>query len=312
MLKLQNMRAKLIILLLLLPLTYCSKNESNPGNETNDYIICKINKEEYRISDFTNFLKERGIIDTDSIPNRNEFLANYLDIFIERKILEKNLEKENIKLDPNELQSFETMDLKDKNADIERNKENLLLQKYLVLKLIPKLKISEEEIKKYYEENKSKFIMGKRIKIAQILFATKEDADELYSKLLKKPDLFKELFNKKGLDDIQSKGAFIITYQKGELPRDLEELVWSTPINGITKPFAIPDGDYIIFKILDKKEEGIASYDEIKNNIEKKLALIKIEQLNQLFKEELRKNNKVIIYQNNLNFIYSGKYDTNL
>jgi len=306
------MRAKLIILLLLLPLTYCSKNESNPGNETNDYVICKINKEEYRISDFTNFLKERGIIDTDSIPNRNEFLANYLDIFIERKILEKNLEKENIKLDPNEIQSFETMDLKDKNADIERNKENLLLQKYLVLKLIPKLKISEEEIKKYYEENKSKFIMGKRIKIAQILFATKEDADELYSKLLKKPDLFKELFNKKGLDDIQSKGAFIITYQKGELPRDLEELVWSTPINGITKPFAIPDGDYIIFKILDKKEEGIASYDEIKNNIEKKLALIKIEQLNQLFKEELRKNNKVIIYQNNLNFIYSGKYDTNL
>lgn len=312
MLKSQNMRIKLIILFLLLPLIYCSKNKPDSENDINDYIICKINNEEYRISDFMKFLKEKGIIDVDSIPNRNEFLTNYFDTFIERKILEKNLERENIKLDPNELQSFETMDLKDKNADIERNKENLLIQKYLVLKLIPKLQISEKEIKKYYEENKSKFIMGNRIKIAQILFATKEDADELYSKLLKKPELFKELFNKKGLDDIQSKGAFIATYQKGELPRELEELVWSTPVNGITKPFAIPDGDYIIFKVLDKKEQGIASYDEIKNKIEMKLALLKIEQLNQLFKEELRKNNKVLIYQNNLNFIYSGKYEISL
>lgn len=304
------MKKKIITLFLILLIAYCNKNKQFYESNNNDLIICKINNKEFKFSDFISYLKTKGIIDIDSVANRNEFLTNYLDAFIERIILEESLKKENIKIEPNELQSVDTSDLKDKQADIEKYKENLLIQKYFVLKLIPKLEISEEEIKRYYEDNKNRFVMGKRIKIAQILFATKEDADEIYSKLLKKPELFKELFNKRALEDIQSKGTFIATYQKGELPSEVEELLWNTPINAITKPFAIQDSDYVIFKVLDKKDEGIPPYEEVKDKIEKKLALLKVERLSQKLKEDLTKNNTVIVYQNNLNFIYSGKYES--
>lgn len=192
----------------------------------------------------------------------------------------------------------------------ENMRRDILLQKYLLLKLLPKLSITDLEIRDYYDQHRNGFIMNERIRIIQIILSDKEDADSLYAKLIKSPKLFSQLIEKKALDEIQTKGIVATSYQKGELPKDIEEHLWNIPIGILDKPITNESGDCMIFKVLQKHPKGLAPLEEVKDKIEKKLAMIKFDQMSENLKEELRKSSQVIIYKENLNFIYSGKYLT--
>ncbi len=289
----------------------CGKSSSSINELTEDYIFV-IKASGYKYSDFKNFLELHGLVEASQADNRDKLLSSMLDVFIDQKLLEKEVEKAKLDIDNKEKQSFINDNLMEKDAISSEDKrliaKELIIQKYLLMKLVSGIDVSDDEIKNYYEQNKDKFFMRERIMIVQLLLEDEQIADDIYNKLTKKSSLLKEAISKKSVEDIKLKGVIVATYQKGELPQHIEDYLWKLPVRGINKPYISDDGEIMMFVVLDKKAEGLASLEEVKHKIMKKLALIKIEAMAQQLLDKLAKESEIKIFQKNLDFIYSGKY----
>jgi hypothetical protein len=250
------------------------------------------------------------------IENRDKLLSNMLDYYIDQKLLEEEIKQEKVNINNKEMQSFidDNLDTQDIRGDERKASivKDLMMQKYLMMKLTAGLNITDKEIQDYYNQNKDKFYMRERITITQILFEDQQSAENLYERLIKKPALLKELLARKEVEDIKVKGLIMATYQKGELPEQVESYLWKLPVEGINKPYISDSGDVMIFVVMDKKGEELAPLEEVKHKIIKKLALIKVDAMSQQLLNKLAKKNNIKIYQNNLDFIYSGKYMNSL
>ncbi len=74
-----------------------------------------------------------------------------------------------------------------KSINREKMREELLIQKYLQKYVVPRLNITDEELKKFYVQNKDSFIRPAGYKIAQILIKFKPTSEEdkmVYNKAL--------------------------------------------------------------------------------------------------------------------------------
>ena len=306
-------RSAILLVFVVCGVIYCSKETIPVKNNTEDAAICQINGIEFKVSEFFKFIDDHKIPESVIMSHKNEILANFLDLFIEQKIIELKIKKEQIAIDSQELEAIiqnnsDDSSSSEDNGYQERIRKDILLQKYLLLKLIPKLDITEDEVRDYYKKHRDGFIMNERIKIMQIMLQSKEDADALYAKLIKSPKLMKQLIEKRAIDEIQTKGIILATYQKGELPKEIEEHLWKLPIGIIDKPFTSESGDSMIFEAVERYPQGLAPLEEVQDKIEKKLALLRFDQMNEQLKNELRLASTIVIYKNNINFIYSGKF----
>ncbi|OGF68042.1 MAG: hypothetical protein A2Y62_00345 [Candidatus Fischerbacteria bacterium RBG_13_37_8] len=289
----------------------CCSQEPKYEEDTPDNYLCAIGNTKYLISDFNKFLDNHKVVESGQTVNRDKMLTNIFDLFIEQKIIELKIENEKIDIKQNEVQAFihNTIETNPDDASAGNAMQlDLLMQKFLLLKLVPNLQISDAEILNYYNDNKDKFFVRERITITQILLEDQQDAEELHNKLSKTPTLMKELAEKKVLENIHTKGVIVATYQKGELPQDIEDYLWKLPVGAINKPYMGGEGDWMIFIVMEKKNAGLAPIEEIKHKIIKKLALLKIDQMSQKLIEDLKKEAGLTIYQKNLDFIYSGKF----
>lgn len=302
----------IIILLSILQMSIisCSSESSSVSLQINDDIFL-IKDQGYKISDFKKFLEVHGITELSQIGNKDKLLSSMLDSYIEYKLIENEIKKEKLEMNNNEVKSF-IADLDNKGVIDESHKgilaKDMLIQKYLMLKLVSKLYVTDQEVADYYNQNKDKFYMRERIMISQILVEDEQVAEDLYTKLVKKPSLLKDIISKKGLEDIKVKGVVVATYQKGELPQEIEDYLWRLPVGEINKPYMSESGDIMLFMIMNKKTEELAPLEEVKHIIIKKLSLIKMEIIGQKLIDKLAKDANIKIYQKNLDFIYSGKY----
>lgn len=292
----------------------CGRDSSSVSLGIDGY-ICLIKDRGYKVSDFRKFLGAQGITEISQIENKDKLLSSMLDYYIEYKLIEGEMKKEKLETDNNEMKSF-VDELNNKSVIDEDDKgvlaKDVLIQKYLLIKLISELHVTDQEVADYYNQNKDKFHMRERIMITQILVEDEQAAEDLYAKLIKKPSLLKEIVSKKSLEDIKVKGVVVATHQKGELPKEIEDYLWKLPVGGINKPYVSESGEIMLFVVLDKKVEELASLDEVKHKIIKKLVLIKMEVMGQRLIDKLAKDANIKIYQKNLDFIYSGKYMNSL
>jgi len=312
----KSLKAIVLILFISIILTHCSKDSSSISELIDEGVILTIRDKGYKLDDFSNFLQAHGIEEMSQIENRDKLLSNMLDYYIDQKLLEEEIKQEKVNINNKEMQSFidDNLDTQDIRGDERKASivKDLMMQKYLMMKLTAGLNITDKEIQDYYNQNKDKFYMRERITITQILFEDQQSAENLYERLIKKPALLKELLARKEVEDIKVKGLIMATYQKGELPEQVESYLWKLPVEGINKPYISDSGDVMIFVVMDKKGEELAPLEEVKHKIIKKLALIKVDAMSQQLLNKLAKKNNIKIYQNNLDFIYSGKYMNSL
>ncbi len=185
---------------------------------------------------------------------------------LDRKIeeLKNQMGEENFKKEL-EKEGFTVEELK-KNyrEDIKRN---IFIQKYIAMYIQPKVMISPEEFKKFYEEKRDSIpereegfylshilirILPDKNKVKE----AKEKCENIYEKLKEGADFSYMAF--KYSDDRQSAlmGGEIGYVQRGILPPSVEEKIFSLKKGDFTGPIE-SDYGYYIFKIIDKKENEV-------------------------------------------------------
>jgi peptidyl-prolyl cis-trans isomerase C len=182
---------------------------------------------------------------------------------------------------------------KDVAARLESVKKMVIVEAFVRKKLEQDVKISDEEMKQFYETNKDKFKTGEQLRTSHILVKSEQAAQDILAQL-KKGANFEELARKYSVDGSAAKGGDLGWFSKGTMVPDFEQAAWNLKegeISGIVKT----QYGFHIIKVTGKRPAGIRSYEEVKDQIRAAMLPSKQQQVLQNLKEDLKKDAKISI-----------------
>lgn len=222
--------------------------------------------------------------DFESLPKDMQDKA--IEQAIERKLLTKEAKKDKLE---------ETTEYKEA---LDSFKDTMILELWM-RKQIDTVKLSEGEIKKFYNENKEKMLVPETVNARHILLDTKKEADDIIKELNKAgnkiEDKFIELAKNKSKDPSAANGGDLGFFTKNDMVPEFANVAFSLKENTYTKKPVKTNYGYHVIYLKNKKPKSTVSYEEAKPKIEQELKLVKFRELISSKAKELRKQAKVEI-----------------
>lgn len=178
-------------------------------------------------------------------------------------------------------------------AKLEDLKKRVIVDAFLKKKVEEQVKISDDELRKFYDENKDKFKTGDQIRASHILVRSEKEAQDILAQL-KAGANFEELAKKKSIDSAASKGGDLGWFSKGAMVPEFEQAVIGLKVGQISGIVKTKFGYHIIKKSGTRKA-GIRSFDEVKEQIKAALLPAKQQEVFQKLKDDIKKNAKITI-----------------
>jgi parvulin-like peptidyl-prolyl isomerase len=270
------MRKVLILLFVFCMVFACAKKEEQKGA-----YLAKIGDSVITQADFEREMK--GL--PEFVQKMFEGAAgkeSFLNELIKRELLYKEALKKGLDKDPEyvkKLEDFKKITL-----------VGLLLQK----EIEGKVKVSDQEVKDYYEKNKGKFAPVTQIRASHILLKTEEEAKQIEEKLKKGED-FAQLAKKYSIDTATAKnGGDLGYFSKGQMVPEFESAAMSLKPGQISEPVKTKVG-YQIIKVTDKKMGQPVDFDKVQKLISQNLMAEKQKEVFDSYVEGLKKSFKVEI-----------------
>jgi peptidyl-prolyl cis-trans isomerase C len=197
----------------------------------------------------------------------------------------------------------------DKGPEIEEKlqdlKKRLIVESFLKKKVEAESKVSDEDMKKFYEQNKDKFKSGEQIKASHILVKSEKEAKDILAKL-KSGGNFEELAKKSSVDSSSAKGGDLGWFGKGSMVPVFEKAALALK-EGQISDIVKSDFGFHIIKLTGKRPAGIRPFEEVKEQIKGAIMPTKQQEIFQKIKEELKKTAKITIKEDVLNSVGTKK-----
>ncbi len=197
----------------------------------------------------------------------------------------------------------------DKGAEIEEKlqdlKKRLIVESFLKKKVEIESKVSDDDMKKFYEQNKDKFKSGEQIKASHILVKTEKEAKDVQAQL-KAGGNFEELAKKNSVDSSSAKGGDLGWFGKGSMVPAFEKAALALKEGQISEVVKSDFGFHII-KLTGKRPAGIRPFEEVKEQIKGAIMPTKQQEVFQKIKDELKKTAKITIKEDVLNSVGEKK-----
>jgi len=181
----------------------------------------------------------------------------------------------------------------------EEVKNGFLTQRVLGQEVGSHIVIPKEEIQKYYEEHKKDFIRDERVFLREILISTQgKTGDEIAAAEKKAKDLVARARRGEKFDQLARENSDAVTarnggdlggWKKGDLKKDIEDLIWDKEKNYVTDPIRTENG-FLILKVIAHHQAGLAPLEEVENEITGKLFEPRFEPKVREYLTELRRN----------------------
>ncbi|USK70558.1 peptidylprolyl isomerase [Peribacillus asahii] len=223
----------------------------------------------------------------------DELVASYgtdtLNTLITNKMIELEVKKQNVTVSDEDIQK-ELDVLIEQYGDEETLKGQLeasgssmddlkddIVQYLQTRKLIePSIKITDEEIKTYFEENKDSLGQAEQVEASHILVEDKATAEEVLKKLKSGGD-FAELAKEYSTDEgSAANGGSLGYFGKGQMVAEFEDAAFKLEVGKISEPVKTEHG-YHIIKVTDKKEAKEATLKDSKEQIKETLLTEKLQ-----------------------------------
>jgi len=147
--------------------------------------------------------------------------------------------------------------------------------------------ISDEEVKKFYEENKEYFAVEESAKLLRIIVETQEQANKVLERI-RKGEEFSQIASEVSIDPLTKDKAGELGWVErysGLLSQEVEEKVFASPVGAIVGPMKT-SGGWEIYRVLEKKPKGYQKLEEVAGDIRDYLAQSKASELWQKWIQE--------------------------
>ncbi|MFP4481775.1 MAG: peptidylprolyl isomerase [Thermovirgaceae bacterium] len=141
------------------------------------------------------------------------------------------------------------------------NRANALAQAY-INKISEKWSLKEEELEKFYEENKEDYVVPDSVHVRHILTETEEEAAEVMEEIVEDEASFEAVAEEKSIDpESAEKGGDLGWITKGQTVPVFDELVFSMEENSIEGPVESRFGWHVV-QVLEKKPGHQQTFEE--------------------------------------------------
>jgi hypothetical protein len=249
--------------------------------------ILKVEAREFTNDDFTSYLKAMGTEETKGLSS--ESLSRLFDRFVDEKILLEAARQRNITLTWEEKKNYLAKLAQDSAAETSPPAadatppdsffDRLLIEKYnyQVIRDVP---VENEEVQTYYENHKKDFLLPERVQVSQILVPTEERAVAVLRKIENAPESdFRKAAREESIGPEAFKGGVMGVYKPGDLPKDMEKVIFPLDEGKISQVVESSYG-YHIFRLDRKFPPQLESENEA-------AAAIRIKVLEQKIKDAL-------------------------
>ena len=269
------MKKLCICLCLLLFVCACAKKEDSK-------VLVTIDNDKMTVQEFNKEL-DRIPVNMKMLVATQSGKKSYLDKLIVKKLLLREAGKE--KMDTEK-------EFQERLADI---KDQLLIESLLKKKIAADAKISDDDLKKYYEANKESFKREREISTRHILLKTEEEAKQVQGKLIKGED-FIELAKKYSIDpNAGATGGEIGFHPKGSLVPEYEAAAFKLTKVGQVSGIVKTQFGYHIIRLEGTKPPSYVPFDEVKDFIKQKILQEKQSELLEKYIDSLKKSAKITI-----------------
>ena len=266
-------------------------------------IILTINLKKIANKDLKNYIKSRH--PDLSFNDINPRLASRIfDTFIEHKMIMHHVEQAKVPLDQVEIDNY----LREKRLPLNKANdpavsESIKAQKYLYFTLYKDIDVTDAEIRQYYERNMDDYRKSSEVFLHQIVVKNRDKAVEIHENLLKSPGKFAEIAKKKSISLEAKNGGRMGYFEKGTLPKDMEDVVFALDLNKISPVVKSPYG-FHIFKVTKTKKERLLFLERVKDEIKNKLLSDKLRWAYEDYLARLKKELDIKVKYQSLFFTY--------
>lgn len=206
-----------------------------------------------------------------------------LDMMIEDKVIAMELKKEKVTVSDEEVEAELATQIESTGGDeafaaaleqggiTEKEFEKSITEYLSIRKVVePRIKITDEDIKAYFDENKETLSTVDQVEASHILVEDEATAKEVAKKLADGED-FVALAKEYSKDTANAeKGGELGYFGRGKMAAEFEEVAFSTEIDAISEPVKTEHG-YHIIHVTDKEAAKEAVLEDSKEDIKKLL-----------------------------------------
>jgi peptidyl-prolyl cis-trans isomerase SurA len=189
--------------------------------------------------------------------------------------------------------------------DFKNNIRNgILTQRVIGSEVGSHITIGKEEVAKYYEEHKKEFVRPEQVALREIEVSTEGKKDSELPDLKKKAETalkrvkdgedFGEIAKRFSDSSTAKQGGFLGVYKRGELSKQLEEIVFKMKKNDLTDVMDTKQG-YLVLQVLERYEEGEQPLNKVENEIMDHLYSQRMEPALRQYLKTLREQSYVVI-----------------
>jgi peptidyl-prolyl cis-trans isomerase C len=218
---------------------------------------------------------------------KTQIEANIVNQLVTEKLLLQAAAKENITADDT-LIAQRLEQVKAQRPDIAEDQLKALLEKDFIIQqliqqeVMAKIEIPDEEVRKYYDEQKDQFSEPEQVQASHILIqvaqdATQEDKDAAKKKiedvlvLAQEGKDFAELAKEYSEGPSKTNGGDLGFFPKGAMVKPFEEVVFALEKEGDISGIVETQFGYHIIKLTGKKAAREVSFEEVKDQLKQGL-----------------------------------------
>lgn len=223
-----------------------------------------------------------------------------LDTLITKELIFQEADKANVAFTEadidKEIEEYKTQFGSAENLDqaltangmtMEQLRENIQMNGLLTKLLEPQVTVTDEDVKKTFEENKASFDTPEQVRASVILVGTEAEANEIIKELNAGKD-FAELAKSKSLDEYtKANGGDLDFFARGEQEEAVEEAAFKLAKGEISGAVKTGQG-YQVIKVTDRKEAHSATLEEKKDEIKEQLVAQKVSELTGTWLQDVR------------------------
>ncbi len=273
-------------------------------------VILRVGTTDYYNSDLSAYLKRIMGSSTDTLTD--ESMSRLYDRFIEDKLLVEAAGRQGITLTDEERsryrQKLQEELATDKGqslspADLAGLDEKLLIEKYTYA-LVKDITVTDAEVQAYYAAHRSDFLRPERVKVSQILLRTEEKAIEVLGRVKGQPeDVFRAAARQDSIGPETSAGGVMGTFSPGQLPVEIEKVIFSLK-EGEISPIVQSSYGFHIFRLDKRFPPELVALEQAAPGIRTRLLDDKIAEAVTAHLEDLKRTLDWTATPENLSFAY--------